>query len=309
MHVACTRRSIACVIMKMHDGEPHLDVALVQRLVADQFPDWAGRVIQEVPSTGTVNAIYRVGDDVCARLPRVAAGEAALQREAQWLPWLAERLPLPIPEPIAAGRPDASYPFAWALYRWRDGEPYADEGIDDEAGAARDLAGFVLELRRLDPSGAPPAGRRPLGELDAPTRSAIEAARRHIDGAAALAVWDDAVESAVWDSDGVWIHADLLRPNILTCSGKMSAIIDFGAAGVGDAAADVIAAWSVFGCVGREQYRSALKVDDETWRRARGFALHQAVIAIPYYAETNPGFAALARRTLEQVLLDFGGGR
>jgi aminoglycoside phosphotransferase (APT) family kinase protein len=255
-------------------------------------------------STGTVNAIYRVGDDVYARLPRVAAWAADLQREAQCLPWLAERLSLPIPEPLGEGRPSAAYPFAWALYRWLSGEPYTDEGIEDEGQAARDLARFVLELRRLDPSGAPPAGRRPLRELDLGTRAAIEAGRSLIDVSAALAAWDDAVESAVWAGQAVWIHADLLRPNILTCAGSISAIIDFGAAGVGDPAADVIPAWSVFGPVGREQYRSALNVDDETWRRARGFALHQAAIAIPYYAETHPRFAALAQRTIEQVLLD-----
>ena len=69
----------------------------------------------------------------------------------------------------------------------------------------------------------------------------------------------------------------------------------------------MIAAWSVFGRLGREQYRSVLSVNDETWRRARGFALHQAAIAIPYYAETNPRFVALAQRTIEQVLLDVSG--
>ena len=125
-----------------------------------------------------------------------------------------------------------------------------------------------------------------------------------IESGAARAVWDDAVESPVWDGAAVWIHGDLLRPNILTSSGRIGAIIDFGSAGVGDPAADVIAAWSVFGPAGREQYRSVLNVDDGTWRRARGFALHQAAIAIPYYSETNPRFASLAQRTIEQMLLE-----
>ncbi len=38
--------------------------------------------------------------------------------------------------------------------------------------------------------------------------------------------------------------------------------------------------------------------------RARGYALHQAALIIPYYAETNPGFVALAKRTVEEVLAD-----
>jgi aminoglycoside phosphotransferase (APT) family kinase protein len=84
-------------------------------------------------------------------------------------------------------------------------------------------------------------------------------------------------------------------------------VIDFGAAGAGDPAADVIAAWSVFGTAGRAVFRRALGVDDDgTWERARGYALHQAALIIPYCAETNPGFAVSARRTVEQVLADIG---
>jgi aminoglycoside phosphotransferase (APT) family kinase protein len=62
------------------------------------------------------------------------------------------------------------------------------------------------------------------------------------------------------------------------------------------------AAWSVFGPAGRETFRTALGVDDATWERARGIALHQAALIIPYYAETNRGFVALARRTIQQLV-------
>jgi hypothetical protein len=47
-----------------------------------------------------------------------------------------------------------------------------------------------------------------------------------------------------------------------------------------------------------------LDVDDGTWNRARGFALHQAAMIIPYYGETNPGFVAPAKRTAEEILAD-----
>lgn len=104
----------------------------------------------------------------------------------------------------------------------------------------------------------------------------------------------------------MWIHTDLLRPNLLVRGGRLHAVIDFGAVGVGDPAGDVIAAWSVFGRAGRDVFRAALDVDDGTWNRARGFALHQAVMIIPYYAETNPAFVALARRTVEEILVDLG---
>ncbi len=102
----------------------------------------------------------------------------------------------------------------------------------------------------------------------------------------------------------MWVHADLLRPNVLVRDGRLCAVIDFGGIGVGDPAADVIAAWSVFGPTGRAAFRSALDVDDATWQRARGYALHQAAMIIPYYGVTNPRFVALATRTIEELLAD-----
>jgi aminoglycoside phosphotransferase (APT) family kinase protein len=291
--------------MKMHDGEVDIDAGLVGRLVAAQFPRLAGLPVSAVQPAGTVNAIYRLGDEFCARLPRVQSWVRDLDREWHWLPKLAPGLSLRVPEPVAMGRPASCYPFSWAIYRWIDGRPYADELVGDERQAAGDLAQFVTELRKIDPvAGAPRGGRRPLRELDAVTRAAIESARDVIDSNAATAAWERALEAPAWDGTRVWVHADLLRPNLLVDEGRICAVIDFGGAGTGDPAADVIAAWSVFGHAGREAFRSALDVDDGTWNRARGYALHQAAMIIPYYPDTNPGFVALAKRTVEEVLAD-----
>lgn len=289
---------------KMHADEVHIDAALVRRLLAKQFPQWADLPVREVRSTGTVNAIYRLGDDLYARLPRVAEWAKDLDREWRWLPKLASHLSLQIPEPVAKGSPGNSYPFSWAIYRWIEGRPYSDELVGGEHRAAGDLARFVTELRRMDPAGAPPAGRRPLRELDAATRAAVEASRGAIDTDAATVAWERALGAPEWKGEPVWIHADLLRPNLLVRDGRICAIIDFGGAGVGDPAADVIAAWSVFGPAGRGAFRDALDADDGTWDRARGFALHQAALIIPYYAGKNPGFVALAKRTVEEVVAD-----
>jgi aminoglycoside phosphotransferase (APT) family kinase protein len=289
---------------KMHADEIDIDVPLVRRLLVAQFPQWADLPISAVQSTGTVNAIYRLGDHLCVRLPRVEGWARDLEKELRWLPTLAPHLSLRIPEPVGKGHPTSSYPFSWAVYGWIDGQPYSDELVDDERQAARDLACFVAELRRIDPIGAPRGGRKPLRELDAVTREAIESARGVIDVEAATAAWERALEAPTWEETPVWIHADLLRPNVLVRGGQVCAVIDFGGVGVGDPAADVIAAWSVFGRAGRAEFRSALGVDDDTWERARGFALHQAALIIPYYGETNQGFVALARRTVEEVLTD-----
>jgi aminoglycoside phosphotransferase (APT) family kinase protein len=289
--------------MKMHDEEIDIDAALVGRLLATQFPQFADLRISEFRSTGTVNAIYRLGDHLCVRLPLVQAWTRALDREWRWLPSLAPRLSLQVPEPVAMGKPASEYPFSWAIYRWIDGRPYADELIDDERRAAEDLARFVISLREIDRvAEAPRTGRKPLRELDAVTRPAIEQARGDIDSDAAIAAWERALQAPAWDGTPVWIHTDLLRPNLLVRDGRIGAVIDFGGVGVGDPAADVIAAWSVFGHRGRAAFRRALEVDDGTWNRARGYALHQAAMIIPYYAVTNPGFVTLAQRTVSEVV-------
>jgi aminoglycoside phosphotransferase (APT) family kinase protein len=292
--------------MKMHDGEIDIDAELVGRLVAAQAPQLAGLPTTEVRSTGTVNAIYRLGDHHYARLPRMREWAQSLDNEWRWLPKLAPHLSLRIPEPVVKGEPTDAFPFTWVIYGWIDGQPYADELVDDERQAAGDLARFVSDLRAIDPVGPPPTGRRPLLELDDVTRAAIVAARGVIDGQGATAAWEHALRAPAWSGTPVWIHTDLLRPNLLVRGGRLHAVIDFGAVGVGDPAADVIAAWSVFGRSGREVFRAALDVDDGTWNRARGFALHQAAMIIPYYRETNPEFVALAKRTVEEVLADLG---
>jgi aminoglycoside phosphotransferase (APT) family kinase protein len=287
----------------MHVDEVEIDAELVRHLVAAQFPRLTELSIRAVQSTGTVNAIYRLGDHLYARLPRVQSWAKDLDREWHWLPRLAPRLSLQVPVPVAKGHPYSRYPFSWAIYRWIDGHPYADGLVDDEHQAAKDLAQFVGELRRIDPVvGAPPGGRKPLADLDAVTRAAIESAQGVIDSDAAMTAWQRALEAPVWRGMPVWIHTDLLRPNLLVHDGRLSAVIDFGGVGVGDPAADVIAAWSVFGPTGRAIFRSALDVDDGTWNRARGFALHQAAMIIPYYRETNPEFVLLATRTIEEIL-------
>ena len=278
--------------MKLHPGEVEIDAALVEALVREQFPRLLGP-IREIRSTGTVNAIYRLGERHYVRLPRLAHWVTDLEMEWTWLPQLAPRISLRVPVPVALGEPTEAYPYRWAVYEWIEGAPYDGE---DELAAAEALAGFVAELRAIGPlPGAPRGGRRPLAELADETRAVLSGA--------ALEAWERALDAPVWDgSEPVWIHTDLLRPNVLVDGGRVRAVIDFGGVGMGDPAADVIPAWAVFGPAGREVFRRALEVDDGVWERARGYALHQAAMIVPYYARTNPGFVVLARRTIEQVL-------
>jgi aminoglycoside phosphotransferase (APT) family kinase protein len=290
--------------VKMHKGEIHVDIALVKRLLVEQFPSLAKKKITAVRSTGTVNAIFRVGNDLCLRLPRLGEWADSIDQEWAWLPKLAPHISLSIPKPMARGNPTEWYPFSWAIYHWIQGSPYQDDLINDERQAAYDLANFILELRSIAMLGAPRGGRNPLLELDAATRSAIESSQGVIDTEAASLAWARSLEAPVWNGKPVWIHGDLLRPNLLVQGGRLCAVIDFGGVGIGDPAADVIPAWSVFNQIGRETIRQALNVDEDTWCRARGYALHQALMIIPYYPATNPEFVSMAKRTVDEILAD-----
>jgi aminoglycoside phosphotransferase (APT) family kinase protein len=95
---------------KMHVNEVDIDAHLVGRLLAAQFPQWAGLPIELVHSAGTDNALYRVGPDMVVRLPRIEGAIEQVDKEQTFLPRLAPHLPLAIPVPLAKGTPGDGYP-------------------------------------------------------------------------------------------------------------------------------------------------------------------------------------------------------
>ena len=169
---------------KMHADEVDTDISLVGRLVAAQFPRWAGLPIQPVRSAGTDNALYRLGDEMVVRLPRIHWAVGQVEKEQEWLPRLAPLLPLAIPVPLAQGTPADEYPWEWSVYRWLEGETATIERIADPGQAATDLARFVAALQRVDPTNGPPPGDHngfrgvPLATRDAATRTAIASLAR-----------------------------------------------------------------------------------------------------------------------------------
>ena len=66
----------------------------------------------------------------------------------------------------------------------------------------------------------------------------------------------------------------------------------------------MIAAWGVLPVVARADFRDELGVDDDTWARGRGWALSIGLIALPYYMDTNPAFADVARHLIGEVLAE-----
>ena len=131
---------------KMHANEVETDIALVRRLLAAQMPEWAQLSITPVRSGGTDHAIYRLGEDLALRLPRIESATTQAEKEFVWLPRLAPLLPLAIPVPLAKGAPGEGYPWKWSVYRWLAGETASVAHLDGPNQAARDLAGFITAL-------------------------------------------------------------------------------------------------------------------------------------------------------------------
>jgi aminoglycoside phosphotransferase (APT) family kinase protein len=301
---------------KMHPDEIPMNVPLVRRLLAAQFPQWADLPIRPVRSAGSDNAIYRLGDDMAVRLPRRSGRtEESLDKEVEWLPKLAPLLPLAVPLPLAMGAPGEGYPCRWAVYSWLAGEAATVDNIADSRQAGEDLARFLAALQSVDPAGVPPAGEHnffrgvPLARRDQGVRSAIASLAGALDVRAVTAAWEAALDAPDWDGPPVWIHGDLSDGNLLAEGGRFSGVIDWGGIAVADPACDVMVAWSFLPREERERFRVALSVDDATWARGRGWALSVALIALPYYWTTNPVRVAYSWRRLGEVLADHDGTR
>ncbi|MEU3606708.1 aminoglycoside phosphotransferase family protein [Streptomyces sp. NPDC035033] len=302
-----------------HDG---LDEDLVRRLVADQFPGWAGLDVRRVASAGTDNAMFRLGDGLVVRMPKAewAAGQA--EKEQRWLPRLAPSLPLPVPVPVGAGAPGEGFGRAWGVYAWLDGADAWTAPVTDLAHAAEELGRFGVALRAIDATGGPRSFRGgPVTDWERgalrPAVAALAAAGRLGAPAAraALAAWEEVLALPAWDRDPVWLHGDLLPGNLLTRDGRLTAVIDFGGLGTGDPAADLLPAWTLLDPATRPAFRAAAGVDDATWARGRGWALCWGLVTDHYYGEStgpgtapvpNPVLAAVARRSWTEALPEFG---
>lgn len=299
--------------MPLHHDEVPVSPDDVRRLLAAQAPRWAD--LSLVPAgEGTDNRMFRLGEQLVVRMPRRPGSAADIAKEQTWLPRLAPHLPLPIPEPVLAGAPDAEYPFAWAVYRWIEGVEPDAESVTDWAAFGRDLAGFVEALHRIDLQGARPAGSlswyrgEPLACFLDDGLEAL-AQIRTLDAREPLGLDLDAVESLWRDlaarpqaaAERVWLHGDLRAANLVARDGRLAAVIDFGTLNVGLPAAEHKAGWSL-PQEGRRAYRERLGLDDDAWALARGWQLLPQLTGVPFYWDSWPDFAHDCLEGIREVL-------
>lgn len=295
---------------RLHGDELPIDVGLVQRLVAGQFPELGARAVRPLTATGSSNRLFRLGDDLLVRMPRQPGGTAAIEKEARWLPFVASHLTISVPEVVAVGEPAEGYPEHWSVVRWIDGEP-ADRGV-----RAQDLAELISQLRAMpqppgalsDPTLTHYRGA-PLADFDDDFAETVAACRElsdcGIDLDAATRVWKD-IRTA---TDGVtverrWFHGDLLGENLLTQGGRLTALLDFGGLAIGDPSVDLVAAWDVLDRRGRVELRAALGGDEVSWLAGAGWALFIATMTLPYYWRTMPERCRTRQRLAAAVIAE-----
>ncbi len=281
-------------------------VSLVDELVRTQFPHWHNLPITPVEHGGTSHAIYRLGDELAVRLPHREWSIGQADRDAAVLPLVARHLPLPVPEPVGLGEPGSGFPHGWTVVRWLSGETAIVKDVRDDTPIR--LASFIQALQAIEVNGeqwVPHRGNAHQEKYDDGVRAQIA----ELGGDPRLVeLWQEALDAPRWDQPPRWLHADLHGGNLLFTGGALTGVIDWGCAGVGDPAGDLMPAWLFFDQRGRWAFRRELReFDDAAWARARGWALQLAVTGLPYYRDTNPVFAAICRHTLDQLLAERAG--
>jgi aminoglycoside phosphotransferase (APT) family kinase protein len=287
-------------------AEVQIDLSLVRRLVAAQFPQWASLAIEPVESAGWDNTIFRLGHDLAVRLPRRRVSAEHVRNEHRWLPVMAPHLPLAVPVPIGLGVPGEGYPWHWTVCPWLPGGLAALTPVADLGRAATSLARFIVALQSMDPAGGLVHEFRgvSLAAHDHNAKAAAAVLQDSLDIGPLLEVWEAALASPAWNGPPLWIHGDLHPANMLVRDHELSAVIDFGLLGVGDPACDLMIAWMYLSADSRDVFRHALAVDHAMWSRGRGWAL-QSGLRMAAYSADNPVLGDIGRYTLAEVLADF----
>jgi aminoglycoside phosphotransferase (APT) family kinase protein len=271
---------------------------VVQCLLSEQFPQWAGLAVRPVDVDGWDNTSFRLGDDLLVRLPSADGYASQVDKEQRWLPVLGPQLPVPIPEPIRRGRPGCGYLRPWSVLRWLPGVPLSGLHLD-ELALADDVATFLRALRRVDATGGPSAGPQSfergadLAAHDDDVSRSLATLTGEVDADAARVIWARARQSR-WMAAPVWLHGDVAPSNLLVSDERLAAVIDFGQTAVGDPACDLVMAWTFFDDVSRCRFLDRNGLDTDTVDRARGWALWKALITLADAARTgtDPGAAA-----------------
>lgn len=292
----------------MHAGQLAVSPELVRELVDEQFPAWRGLRITAVQGPGTVNAIFRIGDELAARFPLQpgAAGtvRSEFEREADAARELAGRTRFRTPEPVALGEPGAGYPLPWSVQTWLPGVTASEDDPAESIGFAHDVAEFIAGVRGMDTGGRTFRGHGRGGDLrahDAWMETCFARSGPLLDVPRLRRMWQVLRDLPRGPGGDVMSHGDLIPGNVLVDGGRLAGILDVGGLGPADPALDLVAAWHLLGTGPRQVFRDDLGCGDLDWARGQAWAFEQAMGLVWYYAGSNPAMSLLGRRTLRRL--------
>jgi aminoglycoside phosphotransferase (APT) family kinase protein len=279
-------------------------VALLRTLLGDQAPHLLDRPLVEIPG-GQDNWVVRIGDDLVARLPRHEDAVPLIRNELRWLRAAAAGLPVAAPVPVVDGKPSEHFARPWSVCRWVPGET-ADRAPYDVDAMVAGLVGLLRALHRPAPPGAPhnPWRAVPLRARE-DVHARVLADLRHPRADRLVAELARLAEVPGPEGPKVWVHGDLHPANLVVRDGRLSGLIDWGDLHAGDRAVDLSAVWMLLPPDRHADVRAGLAADDDTWARARGWALVLGVMfARIGHREADPWFSALAETTLARACPD-----
>ena len=295
----------------MHAGQLAVPLLTVQALIAAQFPRFARLTISPIPSAGTVNAIFRLGDDLTVRFP-LEPGEAdatrrSLESEQSAARELLGRTRFPTPEPVAIGEPGPGYPLPWSIQSWVAGAPATDDDPADSIPFAHDLAEFIRGVRGIDTRGVLFSGEGRGGVISAQDdwmQVCFDRSESLLDVSRLRDMWSTMRDLPRGSTPGVTTHGDLMPGNVLVAAHRLAGVIDVGGLGPADPALDLVGGWHLLDPAPRRAFRAALDCDDQEWARGRAWAFAQAMGLVWYYHRSNPTMSAIGRRTLARLAED-----
>ena len=294
----------------MHAGQLEVSADQVHALVASQFPQWRELPVRGVTSAGTVNAIFRIGEQLAARFPlepmEADAADRWLRAEADAARELIGRSRFASPEPVAIGEPGDGYPLPWSVQTWLTGRVADGEDLSESVPFARDLAEFIGAVRSIDTRGRTFRGKGRGGDLRRHDEW-METCFRHSEGLLDVSrlrrLWA-AFRQLPREAPDIMTHGDLIPGNLLVSGGRLTGVLDVGGLGPADPALDLVAAWHLLDPAPRQVLCDALGTGDLEWQRGMAWAFQQAMGLVWYYADSNPAMSRTGRRTLERILAD-----
>ncbi len=284
-------------------------IELARKLILSQFPEYADLAITSVEKQGHDNRTYRLGDELLIRMPTAEFYALKVPKEQELLPKLAPHLSISIPAPIKIGVSSDDYPYPFSIYQWLEGQSANHLQIHDKAlePIALQLAMFLKELQSIEGVDGPAPGQHNWWRGDHVSVYNEGACKQIaelsdvIDSDKAMELWTQACQTK-WNNLPVWIHGDFASGNILINDNKLSGVIDFGGMGMGDPACDLVIAWTFLKDKSREIFKQAMKLDSDTWLRARAWTLWKATFELTQVENKSSDEAITQKRIISDIL-------